>query len=72
MRIYRMSESAEALIVAAIPGAIGILLLRRQSYPASRFPEKSGFGDFTARPCPGGLNLPCFSGHSRAVILFIQ
>jgi hypothetical protein len=34
---------AEALIVAAIPGAIGILLFRRQGDPANRSPEKSGF-----------------------------
>ena len=34
---------AEELIVAGGPGAIGILLFRRQDDPANRFPEKSGF-----------------------------
>jgi hypothetical protein len=33
----------EALIVAAIPGAIGILLFRRQGDRANRLPAKSGF-----------------------------
>jgi hypothetical protein len=34
---------AEALIVAAIPGAIGMLLFRRQGGTADRSPEKSDF-----------------------------
>ena len=34
---------AEALIVAGVPGAIGILLFRRQDDPTNRLPEKSGF-----------------------------
>jgi hypothetical protein len=34
---------AEALIVAAIPGAIGLLLFRRQGDLANRPPEKSRF-----------------------------
>jgi hypothetical protein len=34
---------AEALIVAAIPGAIGILLFQRQVEAADRSPEKSAY-----------------------------